>query len=60
MFITQVLLTEELAQTPSHLEKHTFRLLYYWPEGTGRPTWPQASLPPICVGASRAVETLGR
>lgn len=29
MLVTQVLLTEELAQTPSHLQQHTFRLLYY-------------------------------
>lgn len=26
----------------------------------GRPAWPQTSLPPICVGISRAAETLGR
>lgn len=60
MLVTQVLLTEELAQTPSHLQQHTFRLLYYWAKGVGRPTWSKEVVPPICVGESRAAETLGR
>lgn len=60
MLVIQVLLTEELAQTSSHLQQHPFRLPYYWAEGTGTSIWPQASLPSICVGVSRASETLWR
>lgn len=59
MLVTQALVTEELAQTFSHLVQHTFTLPFDWAEGGERPTWPQTSALHICVGVSRAAETLG-
>lgn len=60
MLVTQALLTEELAQTFSHLVQHTFTLPFDWTERGERPTWPQTSALHICVDVSRAAETLGR
>lgn len=60
MLVTQTLLTEELAQTFSHLVQHTLTSPFDWAEGGERPAWPQTSAPHVCVGVSRAAETLGR